>query len=411
MADLLIRNIGKLYTPTKTPFTNKDKETTRIISNAFVAVKNGLIEALGEGDGAFWLEQNTKIFDAKGMIMTPGFIDSHTHLVHAGSRENEYAMKLSGMTYLEILQKGGGILSTVKATRNATFDELYDKAKKSLDIMLSYGVTSIEAKSGYGLDIDTELKQLEVAKILNENHPVEITSTFLGAHAYPAEYKGKEKEYLEIVKKTMDYVKEKDMAEYVDVFIEKGVFGIEASEDIIRHAKELGFEVRLHADEMNSFGAVPLGIKYKARSLDHLMMISDKDIDLLASSDTVATLLPMTSFYLNEGYAPARKLLDKGAIVAVAGDYNPGSSPSENYLLALQLAAGKLKMTPEEILASATVNPAYSLNKGNLVGRIEKGMQADLVLLDAPNFSYVLYHFGINHVKHVFKKGKLVYND
>ncbi|HPQ61489.1 MAG TPA: amidohydrolase family protein, partial [Bacillota bacterium] len=165
MADLLIRNIGKLYTPTKTPFTNKDKETTRIISNAFVAVKNGLIEALGEGDGAFWLEQNTKIFDAKGMIMTPGFIDSHTHLVHAGSRENEYAMKLSGMTYLEILQKGGGILSTVKATRNATFDELYDKAKKSLDIMLSYGVTSIEAKSGYGLDIDTELKQLEVAKI------------------------------------------------------------------------------------------------------------------------------------------------------------------------------------------------------------------------------------------------------
>ncbi|HRX92022.1 MAG TPA: imidazolonepropionase, partial [Candidatus Izemoplasmatales bacterium] len=360
---------------------------------------------------AFWLEQNTKIFDAKGMIMTPGFIDSHTHLVHAGSRENEYAMKLSGMTYLEILQKGGGILSTVKATRNATFDELYEKAKKSLDIMLSYGVTSIEAKSGYGLDIDTELKQLEVAKILNENHPVEITSTFLGAHAYPAEYKGKEKEYLEIVKKTMDYVKEKDMAEYVDVFIEKGVFGIEASEDVIKHAKELGFEVRLHADEMNSFGAVPLGIKYKARSLDHLMMISDKDIDLLASSDTVATLLPMTSFYLNEGYAPARKLIDKGAIVSIAGDYNPGSSPSENYLLALQLAAGKLKMTPEEILASATVNPAYSLNKGNLVGRIEKGMQADLVLLDAPNFSYVLYHFGINHVKHVFKKGKLVYND
>ncbi|HPJ85560.1 MAG TPA: imidazolonepropionase [Bacillota bacterium] len=411
MADLLIRNIGKLYTPTRAPFTNKDKETTRIISNAFVAVKNGLIEALGEGDGAFWLEQNTKIFDAKGMIMTPGFIDSHTHLVHAGSRENEYAMKLSGMTYLEILQKGGGILSTVKATRNATFDELYDKAKKSLDIMLSYGVTSIEAKSGYGLDIDTELKQLEVAKILNENHPVEITSTFLGAHAYPAEYKGKEKEYLEIVKKTMDYVKEKDMAEYIDVFIEKGVFGIEASEDVIKHAKALGLKVRLHADEMNSFGAVPLGIKYDAASLDHLMMISDKDIDLLASSDTVATLLPMTSFYLNEGYAPARKLLDKGAIVAVAGDYNPGSSPSENYLLALQLAAGKLKMTPEEILASATVNPAYSLNKGNLVGRIEKGMQADLVLLDAPNFSYVLYHFGINHVKHVFKKGKLVYND
>jgi len=411
MADLLIRNIGKLYTPTRAPFTNKDKETTRIISNAFVAVKNGLIEALGEGDGAFWLEQNTKIFDAKGMIMTPGFIDSHTHLVHAGSRENEYAMKLSGMTYLEILQKGGGILSTVKATRNATFDELYDKAKKSLDIMLSYGVTSIEAKSGYGLDIDTELKQLEVAKILNENHPVEITSTFLGAHAYPAEYKGKEKEYVEIVKKTMDYVKEKDMAEYIDVFIEKGVFGIEASEDVIKHAKALGLKVRLHADEMNSFGAVPLGIKYDAASLDHLMMISDKDIDLLASSDTVATLLPMTSFYLNEGYAPARKLLDKGAIVAVAGDYNPGSSPSENYLLALQLAAGKLKMTPEEILASATVNPAYSLNKGNLVGRIEKGMQADLVLLDAPNFSYVLYHFGINHVKHVFKKGKLVYND
>ncbi len=407
MSKTLIKNIKTLYTSIQTPPVKGELMSNIYeLNNAYILIEDKLIvdignEFLGNLDDTF-------VYDATGLICIPGLIDSHTHLVFGGSREHEFSKKIAGVPYLDILKEGGGILNTVKQTKAASHEELYAQAKKSLDEMLLFGVTTLEAKSGYGLDLDTEVKQLYTLKVLNNLNPIDIKITYLGAHALPSEYKEKRNEFIDKVIKDLEYIKEKDLAEYTDVFCEKGVFTALETEKIFKRALELGFKLRLHSDEIESIGGTTVALNLGANSIDHLMAITDEDIDKLSKTNTIANLLPATSFFLNKDYAPARKLIDKGAAVSVSSDYNPGSTPSENYQLTLQLAGNKLRMLPKEILTAATINPAYSLNVSDKVGSLQVGKFADIVLLDAKNLDYFIYHYGINHTKAVFKNGKLV---
>ena len=381
-----------------------------IIENAYIAVKNGKILAIGVGDEFGNLcGDDTKIHDAEGLLVTPGLIDSHTHLIHGGSRENEFSMKLNGVPYIEILNNGGGILSTVKATKEASEEELYKKAKKSLDRMLEFGVTTVEEKSGYGLELNTEIKQLEVARVLDKNHPVDLVHTFLGAHAVPEEYKENHKAYIDIlVDVMMPKIKDMGLAEFCDVFCEEGVFTIEESEYILQKAKEMGYKLKIHADEIESLGGAELAAKLGCVSADHLMAASDEGIKMMAENNVVANILPATSFNLNKNYADCRKMIDMGAIVSLSSDYNPGSCPSENLQLVMQLGCLHLKMTPNEVLTAVTINAAYAIDRADKIGSIEVGKNADFVVFDARNVEYLMYHFGINHTKKVYKNGNLV---
>ncbi|QMS84802.1 imidazolonepropionase [Candidatus Xianfuyuplasma coldseepsis] len=411
-ADTIIYNIKELYTPHRSLLhRGTEMAQLEVVPNAFIAIKDGKIIDYGQGNYSKYIQDNTYFHNAENNIVIPGLIDSHTHLVHAGSREKEFRKKLQGVSYLEILNKGGGILSTVKATRNATHQELYDKAYQSLNEMLLFGVTTIEAKSGYGLNTETELKILEVMKDLQENHPVAISTTYLGAHAIPHEFRDDHTGYVDQIIHDLPIVKSRDLAESVDVFCESGAFTNEETKRILEEAKRLGFHLRVHADEIEPHGGTGLAVDIEASSADHLMAASDEDIKKLAKSKTVANLLPATSFYLDKDYAKARHMIDSGCIVSISSDYNPGSSPSENYQLTMQIAANKLRMTPYEILVAATINPAYSLGLKEKIGSIARGKQADLVIMNAPNLDYIMYHFGVNHTKDVFKNGRLVVKD
>jgi len=410
LADTLIVNIGTLVTPRPHAEAVRGPAMNKIIElhDAYIAIKDGKILSFGEGNGEFYNGEDTEIYDAKARLVTPGLVDSHTHVVHYGSREYEFEKKMRGVPYLDILKEGGGILSSVKMTKEASKTELYRQSEKSLDIMLEHGVTTVEGKSGYGLDEATELKQLRVQKLLSHAHPVDIVSTFLGAHALPPAYKDDRKGFLDAVVSMMDQVKEEELAEFVDVFCEKGVFTVEESRHILEAAKERGFDIKIHADEIEALGGVELAASLDAASADHLMVINDSGIAALKNSRTVANVLPSTSFYLNSDYAPVRKMLDAGVALAVSSDYNPGSSPSENFLFTLNLAAIHLRMSPAEILNAATINAAHSIRRGNKIGVIAEGYQADIVVYDALNWPYVLYHFAVNHVSDVFKNGKRV---
>lgn len=411
-ADLILKNIGKLVTMQGSSSFRVKEEMNKIniIENAYIAVKNGKILAIGVGDEFGNLcGDDTKIHDAEGLLVTPGLIDSHTHLIHGGSRENEFSMKLNGVPYIEILNNGGGILSTVKATKEASEEALYKKAKKSLDRMLEFGVTTVEEKSGYGLELNTEIKQLEVARALDKNHPVDLVHTFLGAHAVPEEYKENHKAYIDIlVDVMMPKIKDMGLAEFCDVFCEEGVFTIEESEYILQKAKEMGYKLKIHADEIESLGGAGLAAKLGCVSADHLMAASDEGIKMMAENNVVANILPATSFNLNKNYADCRKMIDMGAIVSLSSDYNPGSCPSENLQLVMQLGCLHLKMTPNEVLTAVTINAAYAIDRADKIGSIEVGKNADFVVFDARNVEYLMYHFGINHTKKVYKNGNLV---
>ena len=411
-ADLILKNIGKLVTMQGSSSFRVKEEMNKIniIENAYIAVKNGKILAIGVGDEFGNLcGDDTKIHDAEGLLVTPGLIDSHTHLIHGGSRENEFSMKLNGVPYIEILNNGGGILSTVKATKEASEEELYKKAKKSLDRMLEFGVTTVEEKSGYGLELNTEIKQLEVARVLDKNHPVDLVHTFLGAHAVPEEYKENHKAYIDIlVDVMMPKIKDMGLSEFCDVFCEEGVFTIEESEYILQKAKEMGYKLKIHADEIESLGGAELAAKLGCVSADHLMAASDEGIKMMAENNVVANILPATSFNLNKNYADCRKMIDMGAIVSLSSDYNPGSCPSENLQLVMQLGCLHLKMTPNEVLTAVTINAAYAIDRVDKIGSIEVGKNADFVVFDARNVEYLMYHFGINHTKKVYKNGNLV---
>ncbi|MBD8070849.1 imidazolonepropionase [Bacillus sp. PS06] len=410
--DTLIVNIGQMLTMDHQgtgPVRGEQLRKLPIIENAAIGIKDGRIAFIGTHDEAHELAAIAKI-DAKGKLVTPGLVDPHTHLVFGGSRENELALKQQGIPYLEILERGGGILSTVQATREASEEQLLEKARLHLDRILSYGITTVEAKSGYGLDHETELKQLRVVKKLNETHPIDLVSTFLGAHAIPEEYKGRATEFLIFMEQLLAQIKEEELAEFVDVFCETGVFSVEQSRAFLTTAKENGFDVKIHADEIDPLGGTELAVELEAISGDHLVGTSDEGIQRLAESNTMAVLLPGTSFYLGkEKNARAREMIDAGVAVALSTDFNPGSSPTENLQLIMSLAALKLKMTPEEIWYAVTVNAAYAIKRESVAGKIKLNRPADVVIWDAPNYSYIPYHYGVNHVNTVLKQGKVVF--
>lgn len=412
-SDLLIYNIGTLVTSREIDVVDKTSmENIEVLNNAYVAIKNGHIFSVGEGKFDESIVNSETVFiDAEQNVVTPGLIDSHTHLVHGGSRENEMFLKAKGATYMDILNAGGGILSTVKATRAATKEELVKKAKISLEKMLSFGVTTIESKSGYGLDLETEIKQLEVNKILDKEQPIDIVSTFMGAHAIPKEYKGFEKEFIQKVIDMLPVIKERDLAEFCDIFCEHGIFSVDQSREILKEARRVGFKLKMHADEIESIGGAELAGELGTTSSEHLMAISDEGIVSLKNSNVIANILPGTSFYLKKEYAPVRKMIEHGVQIALSTDYNPGSCPTENLQLIMQIAALYLNMSPIEVLKAVTINGAKSIEKADKVGSIEVGKKADLVIFNSKSLEYILYHFGVNHTKTVIKDGEIVYNN
>lgn len=416
-ATLIIKNIDNLITLNgeNKPRKGKEQGEIGIVNDGIVVINNDRIVYVGSGNlpSNIEVDENAVIIDGKGKTVTPGLIDAHTHLVHAGSREHELSMKLKGVPYLDILAAGGGIHSTMKATRNATFDELYNKANKSLDTMLSYGVTTVEAKSGYGIeDFDTELRQLEVAKKLNEDQPVDIVSTFMGAHAIPMKYKDNPDEFVDIIiNEMLPEIKKRDLAKFCDVFCEEGVFTIEQTKKILLEAKNrYGLIPKVHADEIVSLGGAELAAEIGCITADHLIAASDDGIKAMAEKGIIANVLPGTSFNLQEGhFAKAKKMIEENVPVAISTDYNPGSCPTENLQLVMSFASLIMKLTPEEVITGVTINGASALGLENEVGSLMEGKYADLVVFDAPSLDYIIYHFGINHAEKVIKKGKLVY--
>lgn len=410
-ATLVIENISNLITMAgeNKPRTGEDMRDVGLIEDGIIAVNGDEIIYVGKGDlpKDIEIDKDTEIIDGKDKTVTPGLVDSHTHLVHGGSRENELAMKLNGMEYLDILEAGGGIHSTVKATKEATFDELYEKAKKSLDIMFSLGVTTVEAKSGYGLDdFDTELKQLNVAKKLNEDHPVDVVSTFLGAHAIPPKYNDAPEKFVdELINHMIPEVSRRNLAKFCDVFCEEGVFSVDQSRRILEAGKKNGLIPKIHADEIKPLGGAELSAEVGAISADHLISASDEGMKKMAESGVIANLLPATSFNLQVSFAQARKMIDMGIPVSLSTDYNPGSCPTENLQLVMSFASLIMKLTPEEVITAVTINGACSLGLEDSIGSLEKGKKADIVVFDAPNLNYIIYHFGINHVSKVIKNG------
>lgn len=406
---LLIKNIGCLQTPTGSYSHKGSKQgQNKKLIDAAIAVEDGIITEITSGgklpQGSF-----DEVFDAEGRLATPGLVDGHTHLVFGGYRQNEIPMKLAGAGYLDILRAGGGILDTVRKTRQATFEELYDKSAAFLDEALSLGVTTCEIKSGYGLDMENELKMLEVIKALGEKHPVDVVPTFMGAHAIPPEYEGKGDEYIDMMcNEVIPEVRKRNLAEFCDVFCEDSVFDAAQSRKYLEAARAHGFELKIHADEIEDIGGSKLAGEMEAVSAEHLIAAGEEGMDAMAAGGTSAMLLPATSFYLGKTYAPARTMIEKGIPVCIASDFNPGSCPSLNLQLAINLGYLRYKMTPEEILTAVTINPACAIGRGDTAGTLEEGKQADIVIWDAPDMEMLCYRFGSNLVKTVIKKGEII---
>jgi imidazolonepropionase len=409
--DLLVYNIGQLIMPKYTGKALKGEEMKRLMvrESAAFGIIDGKVAWIGSDEEALSLRASQKL-NAKGKVVSPGLVDPHTHLVFGGSREQELALKQAGVPYLEILARGGGILSTVEATKRASFDELFEKASLHLERMISHGVTTVESKSGYGLEKDTELKQLCVSKQLSNKYPISIVSTFLGPHAIPPDFKGRENEFLQEMVNLLDEIKEQKLADFADIFCETGVFSIDQSRYFMQSAKEKGFGLKIHADEIDPLGGTELAVSLEAASADHLVAASDKGIRDLSESETVAVLLPGTTFYLGKDkYARARKMIDEGVAVALATDFNPGSCVTENLQFIMALAALKLKMTAEEVWNAVTINAAHAIGKGKEAGSLEIGRQADFVVWDIPNYHYIPYHYGVNHANSVYVSGEKIW--
>lgn len=411
MATLLVKNIGCLQTPVGS-YSHKGKQQAENLKlqDAAILIEDGVIkEITSEGNLPTDAEEADAVIDAEGNLVTPGLVEGHTHMVFGGYRQNEIPLKLKGAGYLDILRAGGGILDTVRKTRAASFEELYQKTEGFLDEMMGFGVTTCEAKSGYGLDFDTEVKMLEVLKKLSEDHPMDIVSTFMGAHAIPEEYKDRADAFIDMLcEKLLPYVKEHDLAEFADVFTEDSVFNYEQSRKYLECAKGHGFDLKIHADEIEAIGGSVLAGEMGAVSCEHLIAINEEGLASMAEAGTTAMCLPATSFYLGADFAPARKMIELGIPVAMASDFNPGSCPSLNLQFVMNLGCLKYKMLPEEILTAVTINPACAINRGDKVGTLEPGKKGDLVIWDAPNMEMLCYRFGSNLALQVIKEGNLV---
>lgn len=414
---LLIRNLSQIATPIgRGAARGASMRKLLLLGDAVILVERGRFAYVGpesERPREIIIEED---FDARGATAIPGFVDSHTHIPFAGLRESEFNRRLQGETYEEIAASGGGIASTVHATRRATEAQLADNVLARTGTMALLGTTTAEAKSGYGLDKECEIKQLRAVREAAESAPVRLVPTCLAAHEFPPESRGSDaarQGYVStILAEILPAVAEQKLATFCDAFVERGVFTREQGEEVLRAGAELGLVPRLHADELSDTDGASLAASLGAASADHLMHVSDAGIDALAASNTVANLLPATSFFLmSDRYAPARALIDKGAIVSLSTDCNPGSSMTESMPMVMQLATLRMRMTVEESLTAATLNGAYSLRMSNEIGSIETGKRADLVLLDAPSYLHLVYHFGVNLVRDVWRDGRQVVSD
>lgn len=410
--DMVIINAGELLTlkGPKRARRGEEMDDLSIIKNGAVAIDEGKIIDV---DTTELIEQkyvSQKIINAQGKVVMPGFIDPHTHPVFVYTRENEFEMRIKGKSYVEISQTGGGIKSSIKSVREAEEKLLYDLSYKRVLRMISNGSTTIEAKSGYGLSVDSELKMLRVVKQLTDSMPVDIVSTFLGAHEIPEEYKNNREDYISLIKDEMlPLVKSNGLAEYCDIFTEAHVFNVSESRDILLRAKELGFKLKMHADEIAPIGGAELAAELEAVSADHLGAASDEGLRLMAEKGVIAVLLPGTIFSLGmTKYARARFMIDAKLPIALATDFNPGSCNCDSMQFIVTLACLNMKLTVAEAITASTINAAYSIEKGFDRGSLEPGKLADILIMDMPTYKYLPYHFGSNNVDTVIKKGKII---
>ena len=401
---IIVYNIGELITSSD-PW---------IINNAAIVIEkgNGIIKDIDKNitiKDKYDLSKHETI-DVKGDPVLPGFIDSHTHFVFGGYRADEYLWRLDGQSYSEIMKKGGGIVNTVDATRKTSFKDLIDTGKNRLDNYLQQGVTTIEGKSGYGLNIETEIKQLDVMRSLNNQHPIDVVQTFMGAHSVSREFKDDKDGFVNyVIEEMLPVIAERDDVSFCDVFCDEGVFTIEQTKNILTKAKSLGLKPKLHVDEIAYVGGAELAAEIGAVSAEHLLKVSDEGISRMAKNNVTPVILPITAFSLQEKYAPARKMLENGLDVAVSTDFNPGSSHSYSIPLLLSLSAIKLKMNLKEIVKAVTINAAIALDRDEFIGSLEPGKFADLIILDAPSYEHLIYNIGGNIVDTVIKKGSIVH--
>lgn len=411
---MIIKNASQLVTCSGFKARQgKAMSDLHIIDDGAVVIENGVITAVGTTSEVLGKFDESKFntINTMGKAVLPGFIDSHTHFVFAGYRAEEFSWRLRGESYMEIMNRGGGIVSTVRATREASREDLIESGRKRLDSMLSFGVTTVEGKSGYGLDEKTEIKQLEVMEALDKLHPVDIVRTFLGAHAVPEDFKGREDKFIDyMADSVMTQIAHRNLAEFCDVFCEKGVFSLEQSKRLLLKAKELGFKLKIHADEISRLGGAELAAELGAVSADHLLHASDKGIAELAERGIVATLLPGTAFSLKEPYARGRYIIDQDCAVALATDCNPGSCFSESIPLIFVLATLYMDITIEEAVTALTINGAAAVDRADSIGSIDVGKTGDIIILEFPSYKYIPYHIGVSCVEKVIKNGNLVFD-
>ncbi|HNZ88524.1 MAG TPA: imidazolonepropionase [Candidatus Cloacimonas acidaminovorans] len=412
-ADVIIINISQLVTLANNskPRYGKEMEESAIITDAGIAIKGGNIIEINDSKAIGNKYLTSEIIDAEGKIATPGFVDCHTHPVFVHTREDEFAMRLQGKSYVEIAKAGGGILSTIQTTRNADEDLLFELAKKRILKMMQLGTTTLEAKSGYGLNTPSELKQLRVIKRLQEELPIDIVPTFLGAHEFPEEYRNNHSGYVELLCKEMiPAVAEQGIAEFCDIFTEAHTFNIEESRQILTCAGEHGLKLKMHCDEIEPIGGAELAAELKCISADHLGSASETGIKALKKAGVIPVLLPATLFSLqSKTYANARLMMDLGLPVAIATDFNPGSCNCDSMQFTMSLACLQMGLNPSSALCAATLNSAYALDRGNQIGSLEAGKKADIILWDIPGINFIPYHLGSSYVDRVLKCGKTIY--
>ena len=408
----LFKNIKELVQVRTEPISfvsGKEMNELPTIKNAFLLVKNGLIADFGSMNDCPHSKFDS-IVDVTGKMILPSWCDSHTHIVYAGNREGEFVDRINGLSYKEIASNGGGILNSAKKLQGTFEDELYQQSKKRLEEIIQLGTGAVEIKSGYGLSKDAELKMLRVIRRLKENYPIEIKATFLGAHAVPAEYKDNKQGYLQmLVNDILPVIAKENLAEFIDIFCETGYFSVADTEFILKEGRKYGLIPKIHVNQFTAIGGVQAGIKYKALSVDHLEEMRDEDIEVLKDTSTMPVSLPSCSYFLSIPYTPARKMIDAGLPLALATDYNPGSTPSGNMNFVVATACIKMKMTPKEAINAATINGAYAMGVENKVGSITVGKQANLILTKPINsYGFIPYSFGNHQIEKVYLKGEEV---
>jgi imidazolonepropionase len=404
-----IKELLQIRKPVIDKVSGEDMKLLPIIKNAFLLIENDLISDFGHMSNCPKVSPD-KIIDATDKMVLPSWCDSHTHLVYAGNRESEFVDRINGLSYQEIAEKGGGILNSAKKLQATDFDNLYQQSAKRLEEIISLGTGAVEIKSGYGLTVDAELKMLRVIKQLSENYPIHIKATFLGAHAFPAEYKNNKDAYVDLIcEEMLPKIADKNLADFIDVFCETSYFSVEQTEKIILAGKKYGLQAKIHVNQFTSIGGVQISTKHNALSVDHLEVFTEDDLMALKYCDTMPVALPSCSYFLSIPYTPARQIIDNGLPLALATDYNPGSTPSGNMNFVVATACIKMKMTPEEAINAATLNGAYAMNLSKTHGSITTGKKANLIITKKINsYAKLPYAFGSNLIDSVLLNGKII---